>query len=90
MKPISCTLLCCKGALPAHGQLVVHQDSQDLLCGADFQLAGPQKVLVHGAFPSDLALPIAKFHEIPVQPVRVSLTSSCVLLSTYGLAGSGL
>lgn len=39
-------LLCCKGALPAHGQLVVHQDGQDLLCGDDFQLWGPQQGLV--------------------------------------------
>ena len=65
-------LLYHNNALPAHGQLLVHQD-QGLLCRTAFWSLGPQPVLVQGLIPrypqmQDLAFPCVELDEIPLCP----------------------
>jgi len=74
---------CSQGALLAHVQLGVHQESQVLFSKAVFQPFGPQHVLVHGVIPPQvqgLAFPFADLQRTPVhpflQPVWVPLNGS--------------
>jgi len=71
-------LLYHNNALPAHGQLLVHQD-QGLLCRTAFWPVGPQPVLVQGLIPRcrTLHFPVLNFMRfLSVQPVKVPLCGS--------------
>ena len=74
-------LLCSKGTLLPHVQLVVHQDTQVLFCKAAFQLGDPQSILV--LMVQDFPLLHVGHHEVPVspflQPVDVCLHGSTTL-----------
>ncbi|XP_052556631.1 uncharacterized protein LOC128089357 isoform X2 [Tympanuchus pallidicinctus] len=72
-----------KGTLLAHGQPVVHQDTQVPLCRAPLQQLIPQPVLVHAIIPpqmQDSTLAFVKPHLVvfcpALQPVQVSLNGS--------------
>lgn len=76
-------LLCCKGTLLTHVQLVGKPDPQVPFYRAVSYTVSPQLVLLHGVISSwmqDLAFPFNELHEVSVtlflHPVQVPLKSS--------------
>ena len=76
-------LLCCEVTSLARVQLIVHQNTQVLLCRPAFQSVGLQFVLVSGVIPplvQHFALPFVELHEVSIcpvlQPVKVPLNGS--------------
>lgn len=68
-------LLCCKGTLPTHVQLIVQQDTQDLFCRAASHTVS-QIVWLHGMIPSqvqDFVLAFAGLHEVSLSPFLQSV-----------------
>lgn len=57
-----------KGVLPAHVQLVVHQDHQVLSCQAAFWLCVHQHAVAAPPQVHDLALLLVELYVVPVSP----------------------
>lgn len=78
-------LLCCKGTLPTHVQLV-QQNTQDLFCRAASHTVSPKILWLHGipSLVQDLALAFADLHEVPLSPflqsIQIPLKSSPVMI----------
>ena len=83
-------LLGSQGTLLAHGQLVIHQDTQVPLHRAALQYVRSKPALVHGVVPPQvqyLALALVELHNAPLhpalQPVQVTLNGSTAFQCTH-------
>jgi len=79
-----------QGTLLAHGQPVVHQDTQGPFHRAALQQVCPKPVLVHGVVPpqvQDPAFALVEPHQVPLcptlQPIQVTLNRSTAFWCIY-------
>ena len=83
-------LLGTQGTLLAHGQPIVHQDTQVPLRRPALQQVVPKPLLMHGVVPpqvQDLALALVEPHQVPLcpdlQPIQVTLNGSTAFWCIY-------